>query len=127
MKFLRAKEGVVRDRSLRQFKSTFGQFERFTGNCFVHEVTSETVEKFLNGLRAKDGVKKAARKTWNNYRAELHNLFEWCREKPQQYVSTNQVADTKRFKIDQGDVNTLTAQRAEDLMRYVENFKGGKL
>jgi hypothetical protein len=127
IKFLGAKEGVVRDRSLRQFKSTFGQFERFAQNCYVHEVNHDTVELFLQSLRSKDGVKKAARKTWNNYRADLHLLFEWCREKPQQYVSGNPVTDIKRFEIDRGEVDALSANRAEELMRYVENFKDGKL
>jgi hypothetical protein len=69
VKFRGAKEGVIRDRSLIQLKSTVGQFERFAENCNIHEVTSDSVEGFLNGLRAKDGVNKASRKKridWKN-------------------------------------------------------------
>jgi hypothetical protein len=38
-------EGVVRDRTLIQLKSTLGQFERFADNCSVHEITPGTVEQ----------------------------------------------------------------------------------
>lgn len=88
-KFRTALEGQVRDRTLVQLKSTLGQFERFTDNCNVHEVTGDTVEGFLNSLRARDGVNKASRKTWNNYRGDLHLFFEWCVKKQQRYVTSN--------------------------------------
>lgn len=127
VKFRGAKEGVIRDRSLVQLKSTLGQFERFAENCNIHEVTSESVERFLNRLRARDGVEKASRKTWNNYRADLHQFFEWCREKPQRYVTVNPVSDVKRFTIDHEHIEVLTAKESEVLMRAIEGFKGGKL
>jgi Phage integrase, N-terminal SAM-like domain len=126
-KFRGAMEGVIRDRTLIQLKSTLGQFERFTDNCSVHEVTSETVERFLNSLRAKNGTDKASRKTWNNYRGDLHQFFVWCREKQQRYVSENPVTDVKRFEIDGGHVEVLTVKRARELMDYVAAFKEGKL
>jgi hypothetical protein len=82
-KFRGAMEGVIRDRTLKQLKSSLGQFERFADNCSVHEVTSETVERSLQSLRARNGTDKASRKTWNNVRGDLHQFFEWCREKQQ--------------------------------------------
>jgi hypothetical protein len=126
-KFRGAMEGVIRDRTLIQLKSTLGQFERFADNCLVHEVTSETVERFLNSLRAKNGTDKASRKTWNNYRGDLHQFFEWCREKQQRYVSANPAAEVKRFDIDSGHVEVLTVKRCRELMEHVAEFKGGKL
>jgi integrase len=127
VKFRGAKEGVIRDRSLIQLKSTLGQFERFTENRNIHEVTSDSVEGFLNRLRSKDGVNKAARKTWNNYRADLHQFFEWCREKPQRYITANPVADVKRYTVEHDHIEVLNATESEDLMRSVEEFKDGKL
>jgi hypothetical protein len=126
-KFRAAMEGVIRDRTLVQLKSTLGQFERFADSADVHEVTPETVERFLNGLRSRNGSDKASRKTWNNYRADIHLFFEWCREKPQRYVSANPVADVKRFEIDSGHVEVLTVKRCRELMEHVAEFKDGKL
>jgi integrase len=126
-KFRTAKEGVIRPRSFGQFSNTLTRFERFTDNRNVHEVTTETVEGFLHTLRAKDGVHKATHKTWNNYRTELHLFLEWCKAKPQRYITENPASDVKRFKIDKGDIDTLNADTCKNLMQYVENFKGGKL
>jgi hypothetical protein len=126
-KFRSAMEGVIRDRSLIQLKSTLGQFERFTDNGHVHEVTAETVERFLQSLRAKNGTDKASRKTWNNYRADIHLFLEWCREKPRRYVSANPVADVKRFKIDRDHVSVLNEDQCQKLMEHVAEFKEGRL
>jgi len=119
-------EGVVRDRTLVQLKSTIGQFERFTDNANLHEVTSETVERFLQSLRAKNGTDKASRKTWNNYRGDLHQFFQWCLEKPQRYISANPASEIKRFEIDRGHVDVLTVKRCQELMNFAVGYKGGK-
>jgi hypothetical protein len=125
-KFRAAMEGVVRDRTLIQLKSSLGQFERFTDNANLHEVTSELIERFLQSLRARNGTDKASRKTWNNVRGDIHQFFEWCREKQQRYVSTNPAAEVKRFTIDSGHVEVLTTKRCRELMDHVAEFKDGK-
>jgi len=80
--FRGAKEGVIRERSIMQLKSTLGQFERFIGgDSNLHEITTEFCERFLRSLRAKDGVNAASRKTWNNYRGDLNVFFGWCADK----------------------------------------------
>ncbi len=125
VKFRSSLEGRVRDVTLKELKSTLGQFERFTDNCNVHEVTAELVERFLHGLRGRDGVSKASLKTWNNVRGDLHELFRWCRE--QRFVSLNPVTDIKRFKIDRGHIEVLTVKQCHGLMDHVETFRDGKL
>ena len=92
---------------------------------FIHEITDKIVENYLQSLRAKNGVDKAAPKTWNNNRKGLHRFFAWCCEKPQKYIEVNPVAHIKLFKIDKGDVRTISAEKAEAIMRYVETFNGG--
>jgi len=47
-------------------------------DCMIHQVTPQKAEGFLRGLRAKDGVSPAKRKTWNNYRNDLSHFFGWC-------------------------------------------------
>jgi Phage integrase, N-terminal SAM-like domain len=127
VKFRGAMEGQIRDRSLVQLKSTLGQFERFADNCQVHEVTPALVERFLKSLRAKNGTDTASRKTWNNYRGDLHQFFEWCSKKPQRYIPENPVAEVKRHEIDRGHIEVLTLDRCRELMKYVSEFKEGKL
>lgn len=126
-KFRTAMEGVVRDRTLKQLKSCLGQFDRFTNNSHVHEVTSETVERFLQSLLARNGTDKASRRTWNSVRGSLHQFFEWCRKKPQRYVSANPVVDVKRFEVDNDHVEVLTVKQCRELMEHVAEFKDGRL
>jgi Phage integrase, N-terminal SAM-like domain len=127
VKFRGALEGQVRERTMVQLKSTLGQFERFMENCDLHEITHEDVERYLRSLRAKDGVNSASRKTWNNYRADLHLFFEWCTDKQRRWISSNPAADTTRFKIDGDHIEVLNLDRARGLMNHVAEFKGGKL
>lgn len=68
----------LRPRTLKAIGSVLGSFITTTNDPFVHEVTRQDVEAFLRGLRAKDGIAKATRKTWNNYRNDLHGFFAWC-------------------------------------------------
>src|SRR5690606_9189477 len=69
MKFIEGKEREgVRERSRTQLESTLKIFEKSLGKgdpeigqaVHIHEVTADDVEKFLRGLRAKDGVEKAS-------------------------------------------------------------------
>ena len=73
----RERDGV-RERSVKAMRSVISQFVKATDNPLAHEVTPQAVEAFLRDLRAKDGLAKASRKTWNNYRNDLHGFFAWC-------------------------------------------------
>ena len=127
VKFRGALEGQVRDRSLVQLKSTLGQFERFVENNYVHEVSERDVERYLKSLRARGGTAAASRKTWNNYRADLHLFFAWCADKQRRWVSTNPAADVGRFQIDRSHIEVLSEEQARILMNSVADFKAGKL
>lgn len=70
----------VRARTISGKKSVLSLFARETGDPLVHEVTVPTIQAFLKGLRAKDSVTPATRKTWNNYRNELNHFFKWAGE-----------------------------------------------
>ena len=127
VKFRGALEGRVRDRTLVQLKSTLGQFEKFVGDCYLLEITSKDVERYLRSLRARDGSNTASRKTWNNYRGDLHLLFEWCADRQRRWVSTNPAAEVDRFQIDREHIEVLSAEQARVLMHSVAAFKNGKL
>jgi hypothetical protein len=79
--FLDDKEDELRPRTHDALKRSIERFVVATDNPWTHEVTQQQVEKFLRGLRAKDGTQKATKKTWNNFRNELGGFFGWCAEK----------------------------------------------
>jgi hypothetical protein len=126
--FRGAKEGVIRERSIMQLKSTLGQFERFIGgDSNLHEITTADCERFLRSLRAKDGVNAASRKTWNNYRGDLNVFFGWCADKQRRWVAANPLADTPRFRVENSHIEVLSLAQAQALMEYVAEFREGQL
>ena len=125
--FLKAKTGQIRDRSRVQLKSTITQFKEFSDNCHVHEVTQQTVEHFLRSLRAKDGNTPAAKQTWNNYRADLHNFFAWCANPQRRWISINPASDIPKQKTGRDIPQALSVGEARELMGYVAGYKGGFL
>jgi site-specific recombinase XerD len=124
--FLKAREGEARDVSLVKIRQNVKRFQALTNNCFVHEVTTGMVQSFMQSLRAKDGVNQASLDTRNNYRTLLHLFFQWCCDRPQEYISFNPVSDIALKNIDRGEPEILSIQECEELMRFVEAFKGGK-
>jgi hypothetical protein len=124
--FRGAMEGNVRDRTLVQLKSTLNQFEKFVEDCYLHEIMTRDVERFLKSLRARDGASAASPKTWNNYRADLHLFFEWCADKQRRWTAFNPAADTPRHRVETGHADVLTLEKARALMAYVSEYKAGK-
>jgi len=87
--FLDDKEEELRDRTHAALKRSIERFIVATDNPWVHEVTRQQVEKYLRGIRAKGGVEKATKKTWNNYRNELGGFFGWCADGSENKASGN--------------------------------------
>jgi integrase len=126
-RFLEAKAEQIRDRSLIQLKSTLFQFKEFAENCHVHEVTQQLVERFLRSIRAKDGKNPATKRTWNNYRSDVHNFFAWCSNPQRRWISINPVSAMRKQKTGRDIPETLTVGEARKLMEYVAEYKGGIL
>jgi len=133
-RFLGAKENVIRPRSIRQLDSTLTRFEKFVENRHVHEVTSADIERFLKSIRAKDGVNRASKKTWNNYRADLSSFFSWCCDGVNGWIGSNPVKRVahytpKQIREDRSseEPEILTTKVAEKLMSYVADYSDGKM
>jgi len=96
----RERDGI-RDRSIKAIESVLKQFLSARDNPWTHEVTSQDIEGFLRGLRAKDRKSKARRKTWNNYRNALQGFFGWCAfadvasDRP--FIFENPVTSVRKF------------------------------
>ncbi|MGB6219393.1 hypothetical protein [Haloferula sp.] len=126
---------AIRERSLKGIKSVLDQFLRETDNPLTHEVTAQAVEKFLRGLRAKDGTNKATRKTWNNYRNILHSFFEWstvadvASNRP--FAFENPVTTIRKFSARQvreeqeAKPATTSPEDVLRLFRALSRWKGG--
>jgi Phage integrase, N-terminal SAM-like domain len=124
-RFLAAQEGTIRPRTMRWIKGALEAFSGHANGASVHEVTPSNAEEFMQSLRAKDGVNKASKKTWNNTRQVLSQFFGWCVE--QKFTGENPAAGIKMFKIDSGHIDVLPVERCRELMEHVAQHEGGKL
>ena len=79
-RYIEDKESLLRDRTINALKRSLKRFADATNNADVHTITSEQITLFLKSIRVGDS-EKISRKTWNNYRDELHAFFKWCMEK----------------------------------------------
>jgi site-specific recombinase XerD len=95
----------TRARTIGQKESVLFQFVRFMSDAQMHTITSAKAMAFLKSLRAKDGVTKATRKTWNNYRNDLHHFFKWAAQADlttnRPYIFSNPFEETNIFTAKQ--------------------------
>ena len=126
----------VRKKSRDNVKSVISTFARATDNPNVHTVTEESVKHHLKSLRARDGISRAKRATWNNHRNELCSFFKWAGEKDKTTnrpwlfhnpVETSTRYSSKRLAEDRDDICISSLETVRDLMTYAMNYKDGKL
>jgi hypothetical protein len=127
----------LRDRSVAALRSVISQLVTSTEDAEVHTVTAQSVEGFLRGLRAKDGISKASRKTWNNYRNDLNGFFSWSAEADQAtnrpYTFENPVSAVRKFSARQvreeqsAKPETTSNAGVIRLMSVLMRWRGGAL
>jgi integrase len=86
----------------------------------VSQCTPQNLTTYLN--RGKPCLK-----TYNNRRGLISTFFKFCLQ--QDWVVMNAVEKTPHHRINhrRGSAVTITAERAAELMAFVETFAGGKL
>lgn len=129
-------EHGVRARSITSTRSVLRQFIDHMEDCNVHLVTTESIDGFLRSLRAKDGITKAKRKTWNNYRNDLNGFFVWATQTVKSdnrpflfdnpvtkvmHFSAKQVADQKK------DIVITSPENVQHLLSVLMRWRGGVL
>lgn len=102
---------------LRSLKSVTGKF----GSCLntgtpIHHVSQDDIERFL--VENIDNPK-----SWNNYRADLHNLFAFCIGK--RWMKENPAANIPRKKVSRGRPDIIRADAAERMLRTLSRYRGG--
>ncbi len=129
----RERDGV-RKRTIKQSESVLKMFSSAVDNCMVHQVTPQKVEAFLRGLRAKDGVAAAKRKTWNNYRNDLSHFFAWCgasdlvTQRPWTFtnpVETIRVFSAKAVAEQRDEIVTTTPRDVQHMLSVLMRWRGG--
>lgn len=93
----------------------------------VHDVNNSLIESFLRSLKAKDGVSPASRKTWNNFRADIHSFCAWCGDAQRRWIGDNPATPIQKYKVSRGVPDSLSVAQSEALMQHVATFEGGKL
>ena len=100
-RYIADKESLLRERTINALKRSLKRFADAVDNADVHTITSEKITFFLKSIRV-DETKKISRKTWNNYRDDLHAFFKWCMEKDlttkRPYCFTNPAESVVRHK-----------------------------
>ncbi len=132
--FLKAKEAEgIRSRTITQLDATVRQFHRGADLKHVCDTTPAHLQSFLDGLRSRDGAHRAAPKTFNNYRMDMHGFFQWCAERTgtneqghkAQWILEDPTAKIEVKKVPKrGKVKSLSAAQVRALMEYVESYRG---
>lgn len=127
---LRLARAAVSEGKAHQPKVVLKNLEAITSDFprpAVHHVTSSDVVRFLQTIRTKDGQAAASRKTWNNYRADLHAFFAWTADRQRRWIRENPVTEVDKFKDGRGVPTSLSVKQAQQLMNYVAGYEGGKM
>lgn len=100
-RYLEDRESLLRTRTIDALRRSLKRFADSVSNADVHTITSEQITFYLKSIRVGDNG-KISRKTWNNYRDELHAFFKWCMEKDlatkRPYCFINPVESVLRHK-----------------------------
>ena len=104
--YLEVKENEgLRPRTLESIRQTLERFSDESENPEVHQVGGGEIRQYLAGLRGKDGVSKATRRSWNIHRSNLDGFFKWSTDdkasENHPFTFINPVEDTKAFTAKQ--------------------------
>lgn len=117
-RFLTDREPHVGVFAYRDYKNTLKWFiEAHAGKC-VHEIKTVDVQAYLD----RQGV---GSKRFNNLRGDLNAFFAYCGHPLRSWTRENPVKPIQKFKVSRGVPEIITAQRAAELMAFLETFDGG--
>jgi hypothetical protein len=116
--FLKERAKHVRPCVLADYKRTLTDFcAAFLGKR-VHEIPTEDIQNFLD-------ARNFGKKRFNNMRGELCTFFTFCLTAPRKWVRENPVTPIPAFHISKGLPEIITAEKAAEIMAYVESYDGG--
>jgi len=133
--FLADKTGSIRRLSrltIYSYRSDIPPFIDFVGPVLPHEVTVTHAINFLKSRRVEvkgpDGrvsLKPISVKRWNNLRGNLHTFFNWCKQEPRGWISSNPFAAVEKFRWRRDKIESLSAAECLRLLDFTSSYKGG--
>jgi len=133
---IRERDGL-RPLTILALKGSLSAFVKSQDNPWTHEVAAQGVEAFLRSLESRDSEGKATRKTWNNYRTNLHAFFEWCstpdKSTNRPFLFENPVTAVRVFsarQVREGQDDAPATTTPADVMRIFSTlmrWRGGAL
>ena len=95
----------LRSRTIQSIRWSLKVFCTAIDDPYVHEVTPAQVESHLRGLRAKDGISTATRRSWEIHRGALSGFFAWSATKDvasnRPFTFSNPVESVRKFSARQ--------------------------
>lgn len=127
----------LRPRTLRALKGSLGATATGLDNPWTHEVTPQGIDGFLRKLGSRDGSAVASRKTWNNYRNDLHAFFAWAstpdRTTNRPFTFDNPVSEIRVYSARQvregqsANPITTSPSKVRRIFSVLMNWRGGVL
>ncbi|MBC2596280.1 hypothetical protein H5P28_18590 [Ruficoccus amylovorans] len=100
------------------------KFSRYFEGRQVSSIDSAELKTYLETTTEGKSSSGPSLKTWNNRRGYLNTFFEYCLN--QGFAADNPIAKVQQYKIQKsrGTAETLSAQEAEALMHWLEDYRG---
>lgn len=127
----------LRSRTVHGIGWTLGLFKTATDNPWTHEVTGQQVDRFLRGLRGKNGKDKARLRSWEIHRGALHGFFAWASTADagsnRPFTFSNPVETIRKFSArqvrEEQDAKVATTSTADvrRLFSVLMRWRGGVL
>jgi len=133
--YLEDKEHEIRPPTLRSIRQTLNRLKLETGDPNVNEIGGAAIRHYLKGLRKKDGITKASRRSWNIHRSNLDGFFKWAMDptlsENHPFTFTNPVNHTKAFTKKQveeeqsDEIITTAIEDTKKLFSVLMRWRGG--
>jgi integrase len=116
--FLADRTPHVGAHTLRDYKNTLKGFLAAFPSRNVHEIETTDVQGYLERQRV-------GKKRFNNLRGDLNAFFVYCASPLRKWTRENPVLPIGKFKVARGVPEIITAQKAAEVMAFVETYNGG--
>jgi integrase len=111
---------ALRERTKANLRLRVAIFGNSIPNHRLDAITVEHVEKYLAGR----GTSPVSR---DNDRRAMTRFFNWCKERPRNWLAHNPASDITVEKGEAGEPEVLTVEDCERLLRAAEAHNGGNL
>ena len=108
----------VRAPTLADHKRTLRSLQTAFPDRSVSSITTADIQQFL-------AIRPLGKKRFNNLRGDLHAFFGFCVSVPREWTRANPVTPIPVYKISRGLPEILSANKAQELMAFVETYAGG--